>query len=412
MDPIVLYNDNNPDNTRQLILGNTPIEDKLHVIAVISNPCNYKIRYKLARQFFNRMDQEQDVILYIVELVYGDQEFAVTTQGNKRHLQLRGETPLWHKENMINLGVKHLLPSDWKAFAWVDADIEFDNPYWATYALRVLNGKEGKDFIQLFTNIYDMDNDKQILNVFTGFGYQFSKNFKKGKEINYWHPGFAWACTRKAYEQIGGLLDEGILGSGDNIMCHSFIKQAPERLKKGMTTEYMDFVRTKQTKFEGLKLGYIPGSIRHYFHGKKENRNYYGREDILIRHKYDPKIFITRDAKGLIIPTKECPPEFLKDIMDYFEDRNEDEDIPDLNDTADKLTNPMNKVNLLLPTTKPIPKPIPKPVQNIVTKTVVKPVPKPVNLVPEFKPITPPVTKAQVYKRQDPASQFKRLSFL
>jgi hypothetical protein len=357
------------------------------------------------------MEQEQDVILYIVELVYGDQEFAVTTKGNKRHLQLRGETPLWHKENMINLGVKHLLPSDWKAFAWVDADIEFDNPYWATYALRVLNKNEGKDFIQLFTNVYDMDNDKQILNFYTGFGYQFSKNFKKGKEINYWHPGFAWACTRKAYEQIGGLLDEGILGSGDNIMCHSFIKQAPERLKKGMTTEYMDFVRTKQTKFEGLKLGYIPGSIRHYFHGKKENRNYYGREDILIRHKYDPKIFITRDAKGLIIPTKECPPEFLKDIMDYFEDRNEDEDIPDLNDTADNLTNPMNKVNLLLPTTKPIPKPIPKPVQNIVTKTVVKPVPKPVNLVPEFKPITPPVTKAQVYKRQDPASQFKRLSF-
>ena len=237
-----------------------------------------------------------------------------------------------------------------------------------------------------------MDNDKQILNVFTGFGYQFSKNFKKGKEINYWHPGFAWACTRKAYEQIGGLLDEGILGSGDNIMCHSFIKQAPERLKKGMTTEYMDFVRTKQTKFEGLKLGYIPGSIRHYFHGKKENRNYYGREDILIRHKYDPKIFITRDAKGLIIPTKECPPEFLKDIMDYFEDRNEDEDIPDLNDTADNLTNPMNKVNLLLPTTKPIPKPIPKPVTNTV-------------------PLLAPVTKAQVYKRQDPASQFKRLSF-
>jgi len=53
----------------------------------------------------------------------------------------------------------------------------------------------------------------------------------------------------------------------------------------------------------------------------------------------------------------------------------------------------VNKVNLLLPVTK-------------------KPETKPVPLVPEFKPITPPsVTKAQVYKRQDPASQFKRLSF-
>jgi hypothetical protein len=241
-----------------------------------------------------------------------------------------------------------------------------------------------------------MDNDQQILNVFTGFGYQFSKNFKKGKEINYWHPGFAWACTRKAYDQIGGLLDEGILGSGDNIMCHSFIKQAPERLKKGMTKEYMDFVRTKQTKFEGLKLGYIPGSIRHYFHGKKENRNYYGREDILIRHKYDPNIFITRDANGLIIPTKECPEEFLKDIMDYFEQRNEDEDIPPESiDTTDNLIKPVNKVNMLLPAQLTI-KPIPKPVTNTV-------------------PLLAPVTKTLVYKRQDPVSTtpyHKRLSFL
>ena len=332
MDPVVSYN-NNPDNTRQLILGNTPIEDKLHVIAVISNPCNYKIRYKLARQFFQRMEKEKDVILYIVELVYGDQEFAVTTKGNKRHLQLRGEVPLWHKENMINLGVKHLLPSDWKAVAWVDADIEFDNPYWATYALRVLNND--KDFVQLFTNVFDMDNNEQILNIFTGFGYQYSKKFNKGKGVNYWHPGFAWACNRKAYEQIGGILEEGILGSGDNIMCHSFIKQAPERLKKGMTKEYMDFVRNKQTKFEGLNLGYIPGSIRHFYHGKKENRNYYGREDILIRHKYDPNTFITRDAKGLIIPTEICPKTFLKDIMDYFEERNEDDGIDNLDDIAD-----------------------------------------------------------------------------
>ena len=393
MDP-VLYNDNNPDNTRQLILGNTPIEDKLHVIAVISNPCNYKIRYKLARQFFQRMEQEKDVILYIVELVYGDQEFAVTTKGNKRHLQLRGETPLWHKENMINLGIKYLLPSNWKAVAWVDADVEFDNPYWATYALRVLNS--GKDFVQLFTNVFDMDNEQQILNIFTGFGYQYSKNFKKGKGLNYWHPGFAWACTRKAYEQIGGIIEEGILGSGDNITCHSFIKQAPQRLKKGMTNEYMDFVKDKQDKFDGLNLGYIPGTIRHFYHGKKENRNYYGREDILIRHKYDPNTFITRDAKGLIIPTETCPKELLKDIIDYFEERNEDEGIDDVV-TPQKQNSPILIEAKELPPTK----------QEATKQPPSKPPPTsktdPVKLV--YNP----------YVRQVPVQsvpQFKRLSFL
>jgi len=47
---------------------------------------------------------------------------------------------LWHKENMINLGVQKLLPPTWKAFAWIDADIEFDSPSWAIDTLKVLNG--------------------------------------------------------------------------------------------------------------------------------------------------------------------------------------------------------------------------------------------------------------------------------
>jgi hypothetical protein len=170
-----------------------------------------------------------------------------------------------------------------------------------------------------------MDFNKQIMNTFTGFGYQYSKNFKKGQGINYWHPGFAWACNRKAYDQLGGILEHGILGSGDNLMCHSFIEKALESLKKGMSEKYMNFVKKFQDKVKPLKLGYVPGPIRHYFHGKKENRNYYGREDILIKYQYDPVTFIEKNSEGLLIPSETCPKEFLKDIMNYFESRNEDE---------------------------------------------------------------------------------------
>ena len=312
------------DNTKQFVLENDPIEDKLHVIAVVSNPCNFKIRYKLTEEFMKRMEKEPNVIAYLVELVYGDQPFGVTESDNKRHLQIRTDAPpLWHKENMINLGVKYLLPPDWKAFAWIDADIEFESAHWALDALKILNG--GNDFVQLFTHCIDMDFNKQIMNTFTSFGYQYSKNFEKGTGQRYWHPGFAWACNRKAYEKMGGIFEEGILGSGDNIMCHTFIKKAPDSLKKGMAQEYIDFVANFQHKMEGINLGYVPGPIRHYFHGKKENRNYYGREDMLIKYEYNPYTFIKHDDKGLIIPTEKFPQEFLKDIMDYFSNRNEDE---------------------------------------------------------------------------------------
>jgi hypothetical protein len=333
----IIYPEN--DNTKKFILENLKLEEKLHVIAVISNPCNFKIRYKLFKEFYKRMQLENNIILYVVELVYGNQPFEVTESDNSRHLQIRTDTyPLWHKENLINLGIKYLLPKNWKAVAWVDSDIEFENPHWSEDALKILNG--GNDFIQLFTHAIDMDKNNQIMNTFTSFGYQYLKKFTKGhNDINYWHPGFAWACNRKAYEQIGKLFDVAILGSGDNIMCHCFIKKGSLTLKKGMTPEYIEYVEQYQNKFDGLTLGYVPGNIRHYFHGKKVNRNYYGREDILIDNKYDPNTFIQFDEIGLIRPTSFFAEKFLNDIANYFVSRNEDEDISSENIT-NNLTDP------------------------------------------------------------------------
>jgi hypothetical protein len=128
------------DEIRNAILNNEPLDTTLHVIAVISNPCQFARRYILAREFVKRMENEQNIRLYFVELAYGDQQFYLTEKHNPRHLQLRATTPLWHKENMINLGVKKLLPVGWKAFAWIDADIEFESITWASDTLKVLNG--------------------------------------------------------------------------------------------------------------------------------------------------------------------------------------------------------------------------------------------------------------------------------
>jgi hypothetical protein len=211
------------NDIKYAIQNNDPIEDKLNVILVISNPCLYAKRYLLFNQFVNRIEEEEEhVRLFVVEMAYGDQKFIVTKSKNPNHLQLRSETPIWHKENMINLGVKYLLPKNFKAFAWVDADIEFESPHWAQDTLKILNGS--KDVVQLFSHCIDMGAKEETLNTFNGFGYRYSKNKKytlDGKD--YWHPGFAWAMTRKAYEKIGGIYDKGILGSGDNIMAMSFI---------------------------------------------------------------------------------------------------------------------------------------------------------------------------------------------
>ena len=312
------------DDIRKAILNNSPIDTVLHVIAVISNPCLYARRYILAREFIQRMEKEENVKLYIVELAYGNQKYYVTDPKNKRHLQLNTQIPLWHKENMINIGVKKLLPKGWKAMAWVDADIEFENPGWAMDSLKVLNGC--RDIIQPFSHAVDMDKHADAMSIFPSFGFQYSKGKQTmGNGINMWHPGFAWACTRSAYEKMGGIYDVSVLGSGDRNMALAFIGNSLDSLNEHMTDDYKDSLSDFQRKVCNLRLGYSPGVIRHYFHGSKKNRKYDERWKILVNHAFSPVLHITRNRDGLIIPTENCPKELLTDIYNYFAVRNEDE---------------------------------------------------------------------------------------
>jgi hypothetical protein len=311
---------------KSAILNNDPIEQFIHVIIVISNPCQFARRFILAREFIKRFEHESNVKLYVVELAYGKQKFYVTEKNNPAHLQIQTNEPvLWHKENMINMGVKKLLPNNWKAFAWIDADIEFENATWALDTLKVLNGC--RDIVQLFSHAIDMDKYDNAMNIFSSFGFQFSKNRTYGLTgaNNFWHPGFAWAMTRKAYDRIGGLYDLSILGSGDNNIALSLIGKSMRSVNGQASDGYKQSVFDYEKKLVGLRLGYVPGIIRHHFHGSKANRKYVERWQILVDHQYDPFVHVTKNDQGLLIPTSKCPKKLLEDIMIYFAERNEDE---------------------------------------------------------------------------------------
>jgi hypothetical protein len=313
------------NDIKYAITNNDPIEEKLNVIIVVSNPCLYAKRYILLKEFVKRIEEEEEnVNLFVVELAYDKQKFYVTSKTNKNHLQIRTCDPIWHKENMVNLGVKYLLPKSWKAFAWIDADVEFDSNSWALDTLKILNGC--KDVVQLFSHCIDMDKNENTLNIFNSFGYSFNKNKKYTQRgIDYWHPGYAWAITRKAYEKIGGIYDKGVLGSGDSIMALSFINKSGNMNNVNYSEDYNNSMLEFQKKAKTLRLGYTPGIIRHYFHGSKINRQYTERWQILIRHQYSPIHHLTYDSFGILIPTEQFSEEFKNDILDYFKERKEDE---------------------------------------------------------------------------------------
>lgn len=313
------------NDIKYAIKNNEPLEEKLHVIVVLSNPCLFARRYILFKKFVKRIEEEEEnVNLYIVEMTYGNQKFLVTNKKNPNHLQLKCDVPLWHKENMVNLAVKYLLPKHYKAFAWVDADIEFENNTWALDTLKILNGC--KDVVQLFSHCLDMSSDETNMNIFNGFGFSFSKNKKyTTRGLDYWHPGYAWAITRRAYEKIGGLYDVGVLGSGDNIMALSFINRCENMNHSEYHEDYNQSMLDYQKNAKYLRLGYVPGLIRHYYHGSKQNRKYTERWKLLMEHKYSPVLDVCYDEKGIMVPTEHMNQKFKEDILNYFSERKEDD---------------------------------------------------------------------------------------
>jgi hypothetical protein len=314
----------NNDLLKSCLKGNEKVDDKLHVITVISNICNFKRRWQLMIEFIDRIKQFKNIELYVVELIYENQIFRITDPNNPNHLQLKTEHALWHKENMINLGIEKLLPKDWKSVAWIDGDIEFENLNWVDETLKVLTKF---DLVQLFTTCFDLDENNIPMSIWQSYGYKYcqGETFKHNKGINYWHSGYGWACTRDFYNRIGKIYDKGIIGSGDYILTQAIIGNIASADKS--LTEFKNEIIEYKEKINNydIKIGYISTNIKHYFHGSKINRKYIERNQILIKHRYNPLLHLEYNNDGILVPTKNMSEEFIKDIKDYFFQRNEDE---------------------------------------------------------------------------------------
>ena len=300
------------------------IDDVLHVITVISNVCEFKRRWQLIEEFIERMNKVDNIKLYVVELAYDQQEFHITQANNPNHLQLRTEHALWHKENMINLAIRKLLPNNWKSVAWIDSDIEFENNDWVDNTLKVLNNF---DIIQLFNICLDLDEKENPMSIWQSFGYKYcnGKTFNHAKGLNYWHCGYAWACTREFYEKIGGIYDKGILGSGDYILSQILLGNVASGDMKLLDFKNDIANHYAQISYNQIKVGYIPSVIKHYFHGSKINRKYIERNEILKKINYSPSVHVKYDDNGILIPTENMSNECLEDIKKYFFQRNDDE---------------------------------------------------------------------------------------
>lgn len=297
----------------------------LHVVTTVSNPVRWESRIKLYRQFEQHM-LDSGVQLTTVECAYGDRPFEADGTPRVNHVGVRAKTPIWIKENLVNIGISRL-PHDWKYVAWVDADVEFRKPGWAAETVHAL---QQYDIVQPWSECYDLGPDDDHLQVHKSFcslvhhGKPIVPSGMAGYEFA--HPGLAWAATRPALEWLGGLIDTAILGAADHHMALALINRVRESVPGGISHGYLAPLLQWQERAAhhiAGNIGYVPGTLEHIWHGPKNKRAYVERWDILVRNGFDPSTDLKRNTSGLweLAGNK---PALRREIDRYFRARSED----------------------------------------------------------------------------------------
>ena len=325
-------------------------QSTLHVAACYSNPFRWRTRRQLASDFRKHITAAHNVELHFVELAYGERPFDVTGD-HPGDIQLRTQHELFHKENLLNIGVRSF-PKDWKYGAVIDADLTFTRQDWALEAIHQL---QMYDFVQLFSSYSDLSgvdlgHGHRLIQTNNSFaanyhdlGHVVPKHYANGgwkAGADDYAPGQmtkttvrrvgatggAWAFRRSAFDTVGGLLERCILGHGDWFMAFGLLGElAPDMHVGGYSPDYLQYIRGWQERAAVLKknVGFVDGHILHHFHGPKTLRGYGNRDTLLVKHSFSPHYDVHPDWQGVLQLTPDKP-RLRDDIRRYFLSRSED----------------------------------------------------------------------------------------
>ncbi|MBL9012285.1 MAG: hypothetical protein JNL56_14005 [Alphaproteobacteria bacterium] len=314
------------------------LREPLYVVTVVFNPVRFRSRWRLYQEFARRIERS-GAILQTVEVAFGERPFVMTEAGNPRHVQLRTSDELWIKENALNLGIARL-PWNWKYVAWIDADVAFSRDDWVDETLQQL---QHYDVVQLFSDAIDLSKTYEFMTLYKSFAFTYLNTAREraliqdpngggnGKPAGPYaylhHPGFAWAATRRAVDGLGGLYDQAIIGEGDYIMAKCLVGEGEATLRPECSAGFRESVavweRRAQTAVQ-RRIGYVSGTLLHYWHGPKSKRQYYHRTKLIADTGYDPARDIQRDWQGLYHLSSGNWT--LRDgLKAYFRQRDEDE---------------------------------------------------------------------------------------
>jgi hypothetical protein len=291
---------------------------ELAVLTTYYNFCNYQSIKDNYRIFSESIDK-LGIPLYTAEVILNSSSAPQALAGNIYRYETGSY--IWYKENLINILIKKL-PPEIKYVAWVDSDILFDNPNWPEELCGTL---EEYPVVQPFTTSVRLDKRGNLNSVGTSVPYWLK--YKDSEEVAPLSRGFAWAARREIIEKYL-LHDKHIMGGGDSFFIFALYGWWEDQLikgdlyPKGLVDDFLEFAIPLHEEIKG-NVGYIPGNIRHLWHGERSNRNYWERIYMLKVCEFDPRSDLIYRPDGLL-EWKDKDGLLQKSVEFYFKNRKED----------------------------------------------------------------------------------------
>jgi DNA-directed RNA polymerase subunit RPC12/RpoP len=322
-------------------------ERELAVVSCFFNPGGSLKRVSNFQAFLSSL-KKSGVHCTVVELAFGSNDFAIV--GHEDVIQLRTRDVLWHKERLLNIGIRKLLSKGYRKIAWLDGDIEFEDPQWP---MELASRLEQSNLCQVFEDIGIQEHQSgppmvapSAVKYFRESGRLYQQPARKGLPmlggiLKGGQSGFGWAARAEVLEKV--MLFEGaVVGGGDKLMyiasladkfsSNSFQELSQSKIacsacghrnrSDAYRAQLLDWAQRWSEAVDG-EVDYARLYITDMFHGKRDDRGYLTRHDILYRNAFDPARDLVRDPSGCLawVAGKES---LKREVEAYFLSRRED----------------------------------------------------------------------------------------
>lgn len=302
----------------------------LWAITSYFNPAGYQRRLANYRTFRQRLSAP----LITVEHSF-DGTFELQAGDADILLQVEGGSVLWQKERLLNLALKSL-PAEAVDVAWIDCDVVFEDAAWKEKTQSML---QSCAIIQLFSDMIDLPAhiedplaDCVIASKPRGIvslaaepqlaAFDVAERAGKRPVMR----GLAWAAKKDLLIRHG-FYDAMICGSGDRAMAFALYGRYQEVMDSLYANEMQrgHFLRWAKPFHDAVagRVGCLPGSVRHLWHGDITHRGWASRYRMLAEFNFNPDEDIRTSASGVWELTARQD-DLAQRLLQYFISRRED----------------------------------------------------------------------------------------